>query len=305
MTCQEVQDILISLDYPAQIHSDHIRTMARWRNGDSETSVAIYFKSNLCIDYVSNEKFSIQSLIMKITGIDSVSKANEWLEHRNITQVEVKKTEPKIEQIEKFDAKELEQLIIPDYSYFVSRGISENVLKRFKSGKILVGKLKNRYIFPVFNSKGDIVGCSARAINDTAKIRWRQIGKKSSWVYPLFLNLKQIRAEKQVILVEGIPDVLSFFESGIENVLCLFGTDLSLSLLNVFLKLNDIKIVISTNSDDPGKTASLKIQAKLLKYFDRPNISINLPPNEFKDFNEMFNKNGVESLIEWKNNLIV
>jgi 5S rRNA maturation endonuclease (ribonuclease M5) len=304
MTTDEIKTILSNLNYPYQDCGDYLTSPALFRGGDNSGSLGWYPSKNLVIDFVTSKRYWIKNLLKEIIKCDSIEAVDNWISNKNIEIKPTEKIEPKIQQIEKFDLKEFESLIIPDYSYYVNRGISENVLKRFKCGVILAkSRLKNRFCFPIFNRKMDIVGISARAINDNAKIRWRQLGKKSSWCYPLFLNIKQIRAEKSVILVEGISDLLSFFQAGIENVVCLFGTECNVNLLNVFLRLNDIKIIISTNSDEPGKAASSKIESRLLKYFDRINVSVNLPPDEFKDFNEMFIKNGENSLIEWKNNL--
>ena len=53
--------------------------------------------------------------------------------------------------------------------------------------------MKNRYVFPILNSKKDIVGFSGRDLNSQSKIKWKHLGEKINWCYPLFLNIDNLQ----------------------------------------------------------------------------------------------------------------
>ena len=127
--------------------------------------------------------------------------------------------------------------------------------------------------------------------------KWKLVGDKINWRYPLQVNSKILSESKEVIIVESIGDMLSLWEAGIQNVIVTFGLNLSVSILNTLLVLNPTKIYISFNNDElknkAGNLASEKTKDKLLKHFDRHQIQIALPTK--KDFGEM-NK---EEILQW------
>jgi DNA primase len=160
------------------------------------------------------------------------------------------------------------------------------------------GKMKNRYVFPIFNSKKEIVGFSGRDVTNNSKIKWKHLGDKINWCYPSFLNLEEIKSQKEAILVESIGDCLSLWDAGIKNTIVTFGLEISISILNFLLKVDPNKIYISFNNDqeknNAGNIAAEKGKNKLLRYFDPKQIEIKLPDK--KDFGEM----SVDEILIWK-----
>ena len=142
-----------------------------------------------------------------------------------------------------------------DHSYWINRGVSQETLNLFLGGVADNGKMKNRYVFPIFNAKNNIIGFSGRDITNLSKIKWKHIGEKTEFVYPLFVNSEIIQQQKEIILVESIGDMLSLWQAGVKNTLVTFGTSLSLAILNYSLKLDPKKIYISLNNDSNKNNA--------------------------------------------------
>ena len=158
--------------------------------------------------------------------------------------------------------------------------------------------MKNRYVFPIFNSKEEIVGFSGRDITNQSKIKWKHLGDKINWCYPTFLNLDIVKEKKEVYIIESIGDCLSLWDAGIKNTIVTFGLEVSVSILNLLLKVDPNKIYISFNNDENKNKASNeaadKAINKLLRYFDKNQLYIKLPSK--KDFGEM----SIEEIVQWK-----
>jgi DNA primase len=243
---------------------------------------------------VTGDKFSIEDLVSKTLKINK-EETTEWFKHKNVVL-------PKPDFLSEIKQPQIypSELLIkiePNHEYVMSRGISENVAKKFEGGVVRSGKLKDRYVWPIFNARKQVVGFTGRDLTGKKKNKYLHFGMVSTWCWPCFLNKDLIK--DSVILVESPMDVMSLFECGIENVVCLFGTELKLGLLNLFLRLNTNKIIISTNSDTKhsvGQEAAEKIKNRLLKYFDKENVEIRLPFQ--KDFNECLMSGEKERIIK-------
>ena len=198
----------------------------------------------------------------------------------------------------KIYSKESLKKLVPDHDYWINRGISEYTISQFKGGVVKEGKMANRYVFPIFNAKDDIVGFAGRDLKPNEKRpKWKLIGDKSKWKYPLFLNFKLIRKEKSIIIVESIGDMLALWDCGITNVVVAFGLGLSPALMGVFIRLDFSQIIISFNDDsqnsNAGNKAAEKAEQKLLNYFDPHQIRVKLPIQG--DFGEM----SKEQILTW------
>jgi DNA primase len=187
--------------------------------------------------------------------------------------------------------------LIPDHSYWNDRGISKDTLSIFKGGVIDSGKMAERYVFPIFNKKEQIVGFSGRDLKQDKKTnskfvrpKWKHIGDKSKWNYPLLNNVKIIREQKSIIVVESIGDMLSLWENGVRNTIVSFGVILSPDMLSTLTRMDPDKIFISFNDDssnsNAGNEAAHIAKKKLLQFFDEDQITIKLPQGH-NDFNEM------------------
>jgi len=295
-----VYQILTDLGYKLKDYGKEYRTKPLYRDSDNDTVLKIYKDSGYWFDFKENISGDFNSLITMTLKLEDPNKAKEWLKDKNFSfNRPVENSKPLLKSNKKFDLDILKNLEL-NHEYWNKRAISDEILNEFKGGIAKAGKMKNRYVFPIFNST-NIIGFSGRDVTNKSKIKWKHIGEKNDFLYPLFLNSKIIEEQKEVVLIESIGDMLSLWQAGIKNTLVTFGTNLSLSILNYCLKIDPKKIYISLNNDsdknNAGNIGAEKIQARLKRYFDEKQIKISLPNK--KDFGEM-NK---EEILQWKANL--
>lgn len=178
--------------------------------------------------------------------------------------------------------------LVKDYSYWENRGISQATIEPFNGGMATVGKMANRWVIPIFNNNDKIIGFTGRRLDKKPEMKWKHVGKVGKWVWG---GLSEIEESKRIILVESPADLLSLREKGQSDCLCLFGVNLSQSLLAHIIAANPEKIIISTNNDlnhDVGQKAAGKIKTILDKFFDSSRIEIRLPQLEScKDWNDV------------------
>jgi len=296
-----VYQILTDLGYKLKDCGKEYRTRPLYRDSDNDTVLKIYKDTGHWFDFKENISGDFSSLVGMTLKLEDPSKAKEWLKDKNFTFHQPKEiSKPLLKSTKKFDLDLLSNLE-NNHSYWNKRDINNETLSQFKGGVGKAGKMKNRYVFPIFDIKNNIIGFSGRDITNLSKIKWKHLGEKNDFVYPLFLNSEEIETQKEVILIESIGDMLSLYQVGIKNTLVTFGTSLSLGILNYLLKIDIKKIYISLNNDsnknNAGNIGAEKTYSRLKRYFDDKQLKIALPNK--KDFGEM-NK---EEILQWKNNL--
>lgn len=138
----------------------------------------------------------------------------------------------------------------------------------------------NRYIFPIRDYKGDVVGFSGRAIdpNNPAKYLNSKENKYFHKKYLLF-NFDNSRKYSSIIIVEGYADALSLVAAGIPNVVATMGTAFT---DEHFKMLKDKEIILSLDNDSAGLKTMKELCSK------KHNLRVLLPNKKFiyKDFNE-------------------
>lgn len=284
-----IYDILTELGLKLVKDNDGFRTNAIWRNGDNVTAVKVW-SDGKWRDFVTQEGGNFRGLIKLILNEKSEEKITEFLKAKNLNILDLeykKEQEPQL-KMPKFLNSDILSEIKPDYSYGISRGISLDTLNLFQTGVIFEGRMKNRFVIPIFDINNRLIGLTGRDLGNDKKIKWKHLGAKGqTWIFPIHLNDRIIRDKKRIFLVESPFCVLKMWDAGVKNVICLFGLELSLCVLNYLLKLDLEKIYIATNNEESGRgnDAALKIEKKLKKYFDKSLIQIALP--KMKDFGEM------------------
>jgi len=292
-----IHEVLTNIGYSLKDCGKEYRARPIYRDSDNDSVLRIYKDSGNWVDFKENISGDFATLIKLSLKLETQDQAKTWLKEKNFVGSTVLKDEkPKIKSAKTFD-KDLLLKLKKDHAYWINRGVSEETLNLFLGGVADNGKMKNRYVFPILNSKKDIVGFSGRDLNSQSKIKWKHLGEKINWCYPLFLNIDDIQKSKEVFLVESIGDCLSLWEAGIKNTIVTFGLEVSVSILNVLLKVDPTKIYISFNNDQEknsaGNIASEKAYNKLLRYFDSRQLEIKLPSK--KDFGEMSS----EEILQW------
>jgi hypothetical protein len=301
----DIKDILTSLGYKLRDDGKCWRTKALYRNGKNNNSLIIYKDTGCWNDYGSSLYSQPINKLLEFHGIKNFTKSNVISNNKEIVK------EIDDAQIEKIYPESILSKLLPHYKFYNDRGISSDCLTRLKSGMAMSGKMYQRYVFPIYNKEHKIIGFSGRYMgNSLDKPKWKHLGKKRNWTYPLFVKDKNgflftkdaIKNSGELILVESIGDLLAFHTRGIFNVLVTFGLTCSPSSICSILQLNPEKIFICYNNDfekgdldNTGKIASIENFLNLLKYFDYNSIGICLPLK--KDFGEM---NDVD-FDKWKN----
>jgi hypothetical protein len=295
MSPEKIKDSLLQLGYKLSDRGSYWQTNAIFRNGDNKTAIQIYKNTGVWKDHVQNSSFSPFQRLVEITlGTNDKSEVKKFVDEDNLGD-----TYNRIQNSEKLEMEEIYpeeclKKLLPHYKFYNDKGISSENLKNLKGGFATNGKLNKRFVFPIYNEHGQIHGFSGRDMTTIeGRPKWKHVGRKKSWIYPLYTNDKtkqEIESKGYVILVESIGDLLKLNEFGYYNVLVTFGLDVSSKLICATLSINNPRIILGLNNDasserNRGLEASIKNYLKLLNYYSPENISICLPTA--KDFGEM------------------
>ena len=293
-----VKEILTSIGYRLRDVGREFRTKPLYRDSDSDNVLSIKKDTGYWYDFKTNQHGSFDKLIKITLNLDD-AKAEEYLKNRNWQYESSGIEKEKLEELKIFPSELLDKLE-KDHSYWLTRNINEETVSVFEGGVAKEGRMKDRYVLPIFNSKKQIVGFTGRDLTGTKKAKWKHLGDKSKWVYPLYFNKKEVLNAKSVILVESVGDMLSLWQSGVKNSAVTFGLDINNSLLNLFIRMDLDTIYISFNNDEnqAGNQAAKKLYFKLLKFFDKNQIKVALPTKN--DFGEM-NKEEIQQWLKAKN----
>ncbi len=181
-------------------------------------------------------------------------------------------------------------------AYFRRRGLQENTIKRFglgyaedqwealnvyllkkgysqelihEAGLVLERKSKdgfydrfrNRVIFPIINTTGNVLGFGGRALDDSLPKYLNSpetpVFNKGSNLFGLNLAKKEAGKDKRIIVVEGYMDVISLQQYDIKNVVASLGTALTKSQGELLKRYSD-EIIIAYDSDVAGQKATLR-----------------------------------------------
>lgn len=302
------KEVLEELGYKlVNYGNNQFRTRAIYRNGKTPTSVVVspynYYDFGNPDD---DQKYgSIFKLIALTTGL---SEEEVYKKYAGVS-IDSKTTENIVKQPSYFVIEEdhpriyneeLLNKLIKNYEYFSKRGISVSTQKIFEAGLAVKNMFSGRIVFPIRNIDDKIIGVAGRLIYDNPSLpKWKIKGYKRDFIYNYRIAHPHIKENNYVVLVESIGDLLSLYESGIKNALCLFGLDLSNALIKYLISV-DVNIVISTNNDEgkegtPGIVAALKRKKQLVNYFNSDRI-MTLLPNKVNDWNDYLLKFGPEEL---------
>jgi DNA primase len=203
-----------------------------------------------------------------------------------------------LKEVKRFK-KELLFKLAKNHSYWLGRGVSERTITTFEGGTTFNGRMAYRYVFPIFDEFDNLVGFSGRRLNDNEDFpKWKHLGGKSHWLYPLKWNASEIIIKKEVILLESVGDMLALWEQGIRNTLVTFGVEISMKMVQFLLRADMNRILIGFNNDEGnemvGNEAAEEGRVQLTNFFDEHQVVVAVP--KFKDFGVM----KPEEILEWK-----
>jgi hypothetical protein len=307
MSPEKIKDSLVQLGYKLADRGSYWQTNAIFRNGDNKTAIQIYKNTGVWKDHVADSQFSPFKRLVEITlGTNDPKSVNQYIDEEDVgANYNKLKSSEKLEMEEIYPESCLDRLL-PHYKFYNDKGISNETLIPLKGGYATSGKLNNRFIFPIYNEYKQIHGFSGRDMqHSSSRPKWKHVGKKKGWIYPLYVNAQTeqaIKDKSEIIFVESIGDMLNLHENGFHNVMVTFGLDISTKAICSTLSLNVERIVISLNNDvsssrNRGLEASIKNYLRLLNYYDPHKILICLPLQ--KDFGDMKK----EEFKKWSNKL--
>ena len=158
---------------------------------------------------------------------------------------------------------------------------------------------RNRIIFPIFNTKNQIIALGGRYIGDGDSPKYinsteSKIFNKSNELYGIFDGGIALKQNKYAILTEGYLDVLSSHLNGFKNTVASLGTaftDGQAKLLKKFVN----SILILYDNDDAGKLATVRA-INILNKHEFSIKCLNLPSG-FKDPDEYFKSNNKDNFL--------
>jgi len=124
-------------------------------------------------------------------------------------------------------------------------------------------RFRGRVIFPVHSISGKVVAFGGRIMSSEAKVA-KYVNSPESIIYSKSRELYGLYQAKQAIvrkdrcfLVEGYADVISMFQSGVENVVASSGTSLTPGQIRLIHRFTN-NITVLYDGDKAGIKASLR-----------------------------------------------
>jgi DNA primase len=144
-----------------------------------------------------------------------------------------------------------------DLKYLASTGLT--IVKENKQ----FDRFKGRVLFPIHSMSGRVLGFGGRILKvDKKAAKYlnspeSDIYHKSKILYGIYQAKKEIAKQDNCFLVEGYTDVISFHQSGIENVVASSGTALTSDQIRLVRRLTQ-NITVLFDGDAAGLRASIR-----------------------------------------------
>ena len=215
--------------------------------------------------------------------------------------------------------------------YFETRGISKEIIERFKLGysdedssKIIryltkkgysvaeiveagiglensgnfIDRFKGRVIFTLTNLKGEVVGFSGRKIDNSDSSKYvnsneNKLFNKSACLYNFFEAKSDILKDNKIYIVEGFMDVIALYKAGVKNAIATMGVALSKDHIKALEKIG-CSIVFSFDGDNAGQTSMFKTIDALKG--TSLNVVVTGVSEAGKDLDEIYNNAGEKGI---------
>lgn len=133
-----------------------------------------------------------------------------------------------------------------------------------------------RIVFPICNPQGQAVGFTARSMNPNEGSKYinsteTPLYVKGNLLYNYHRAIKSIKQNKEIIIVEGVMDVIALDRVNIENVVATLGTACTKEQITLIQNASN-NVVLCYDSDAAGQTATLKLARLLIAH--KVNVSI-------------------------------
>lgn len=182
---------------------------------------------------------------------------------------------------------------IPGLLYFKGRGINKVTLRKHNITFCTDGFYRNRAIVPIVNDCGKLISFESRDLTGMAEKK--VLYPKNTKVNHTLYNLKEAKQNSEVVITEGLMDVLYLDQRGF-NTVATFGINISEKqeeLLSRYFK----KIYIAFDGDKAGHQGMIKYGSYLSLHQSVYIITLdkNKDPDNYtkEEFNKLKN-NAVE-----------
>ncbi|GBU25481.1 DNA primase [Fibrobacteria bacterium R8-3-H12] len=168
-----------------------------------------------------------------------------------------------------------------------------------KDGKAF-DKFRDRLMIPICSLSGMIVGFGGRDLGGSSPAKYMNspetlIYNKSEILFGLNQSRKAILKENSVILVEGYFDVISMFQSGVENVVAISGIALSETQAKLLARYTK-SAFISLDGDPAGQAATERcIEVLLTQSFAIKIVNLTTENGEKADPDSLVRQGGAEA----------
>lgn len=235
----------------------------------------------------------------------------------NLYSLSAKKAQEYV-KMRKFTRRELEDFKIgysKDWTdivtYLTEKGFSENELLASgiagkKDGR-LYDFVAERLVFPIFNSFGECIGFSARALEKTDFAKYKNtsdtiVFQKGRVVFGINIlkSQKQQQLLDKIILVEGQMDVIAMHKVGFKCTVACMGTALTKDHVKELKRYNQ-NIFLCFDNDSAGTKATLRA----IEMFRNENVNLKVVKlSGGKDPDEVLQNLGKEKLQEMIDNAL-
>jgi 5S rRNA maturation endonuclease (ribonuclease M5) len=194
--------------------------------------------------------------------------------------------------------------------YYILRNYKPEILERYDVG-VCLNKNKpmyNRVVIPVYDDNREfMVGCVGRSIfekcflcdcyHDESKIcpisqkdivscsKWKNSKgfKVENHFYNYWFAKNKIKETGLAFIVEGAGDVWRFVQSGIENVIGMFGSSLKPNQKKILEKSGAQKIITFTDPDEAGDKCRKNIEKSVGRLYEVDHIIYEKDPGECEE----------------------
>lgn len=185
------------------------------------------------------------------------------------------------------------------YKHLKYKGYSDEDIEKValigkrSKGSGYYDKFRNRIIFPIINTKGNVLGFGGRVLDDSMP---KYLNSKETYIFNKGYNLyglnllNKFSDKKKIILVEGYMDVISLFASGINYSVASLGTALTERQAKL-IKRYGKEVYIAYDSDNAGLKATEKATKILRSQEIEPKIIV---LDDFKDPDDFIKAKGIK-----------
>ncbi|MGN1341469.1 MAG: DNA primase [Oscillospiraceae bacterium] len=122
-------------------------------------------------------------------------------------------------------------------------------------------KFVNRVMFPIFDTRGNIIAFGGRALAADAPAKY--LNSAETYVFQkrdnLFaLNYAKNSKKDYFILCEGYMDVISMHQAGFDSAVATLGTAITATQARLIGRMGKSEVILSYDSDGPGQKAASK-----------------------------------------------